>query len=142
MNIYGAADIVRKVVVRAGEPIEKEAWDFICSYINEMIKTSDNGNNTMTSMIKNCLGEHGFRQPRTVITPMTPQPVTMHWERGAIVEVLGHRLQVMQADSTTKRLKLSCASICCTRPYHLEMNIHEKHLLEIVNKAKKKRTPK
>ena len=31
MNIYGAADIVRKVVVRAGEPIEKEAWDFICS---------------------------------------------------------------------------------------------------------------
>jgi len=46
MNIYGAADIVRKVVVRAGEPIEKEAWDFICSYINEMIKTSDNKQST------------------------------------------------------------------------------------------------
>ena len=46
MNIYGAADIVRHVVVRAGEPIEKEAWDFICSYINEMVKTPDNKQST------------------------------------------------------------------------------------------------
>lgn len=58
----------------------------------------------------------------------------MKFKKGEEIKLLEHKLKITKVSSHAfgNRVEMNCAPHCCTNPFHLKIEMAEKHLEEIL----------